>query len=195
MRHNIIIAGVPRAGKTSVSKRISALYGYQHINMDALIAAFEQNFPELGINTYAEMPSEEILSNISGRIAPFIDTMLRRGEYSENGRGVVLDVYQLLPADYVKYIDKSQNSIYYFVTAAVSIEERLQLLRRFDTERDYMYGMADEKLLESCGFIVAQSKFIRSECEKYNLPCYETSLGRDKIFEDFLYNELPKSFR
>ncbi|MCR4752122.1 MAG: hypothetical protein K5852_07485, partial [Eubacterium sp.] len=34
MKNNIIIAGVPRAGKSTVSHLLSKKYGYQHVSMD-----------------------------------------------------------------------------------------------------------------------------------------------------------------
>ena len=52
MKNNIIIAGVPRAGKSTVSHLLSKKYGYQHVSMDSIIAGFEKCFPETGVNTY-----------------------------------------------------------------------------------------------------------------------------------------------
>ena len=40
MKNNIIIAGVPRAGKSTVSHILSQEYGYQHVSMDSIIAGF-----------------------------------------------------------------------------------------------------------------------------------------------------------
>ncbi len=41
------------------------------------------------------------LEKISVKIAPFIKAMMDSGEYDECDYGVVIDVYQLLPKDYV----------------------------------------------------------------------------------------------
>ncbi len=186
MKKNIIISGVPRAGKSTVSHLISKKYGYQHICMDSIIAGFESNFPELGISTYADMSSFEILCNISRKIAPFINTMMDSGEYDEFDRGMVLDVYQLLPEDYVKYINEENCKIYYFVTADVTAEERFNILKTYDTENDYTFYKSDDELRESCIYLVEQSKIIKEQCIKYNLPYYETSKDRKKIIEEFL---------
>jgi len=35
-KNNIIIAGVPRAGKSTLSRRIAREFGYQHVSMDAI---------------------------------------------------------------------------------------------------------------------------------------------------------------
>jgi len=186
IKKNIIVAGVPRAGKSTITHMISKKYGYQHISMDSIIAGFERAFPELGINTYADMSSFDILCSISGKIAPFINAMMESGEYDEFDRGMVLNIWQLLPDDYEKHINSNFCDIYYFVTADVSGEERFSLLKKYDTENDYTYHKPDEELREGCILIVEQSKFIKEQCIKYNLPCYEMSKDRNKIIEQFI---------
>ena len=187
MKQHVIIAGVPRAGKSTISHLISKTYGYQHISMDAIIAGFERCFPDLGINTYADMSSEDILYTISGKIAPFIDAMMKSGEYGEFGScGMVIDIYQLLPADYMKYIDRSLCDIYYFITADVTPEERFDILKRYDTPKDYTYSRPDEEKLEGCMYLVEQSKLIKEQCQKYHLPYFETSRNRERVIEDFI---------
>jgi hypothetical protein len=185
-KNNIIIAGVPRAGKSTISHMISRKYGYQHISMDSIIAGFERVFPELGISTYADMSSFEILCNISGKIVLFINAMMESGEYDEFDRGMVLDIWQLLPEDYVKHINNNFCDIYYFVMADISGEELFSLLKKYDTENDYTYYKPEQELREACITIVKQSKFIKEQCIKYNLPCYEMSKDRNKIIEQFI---------
>jgi len=186
MKQNLIISGVPRAGKSTIANKISKKFGYQQICMDSIIAGFEQNFPELGINSEADMDHIERLKFLSKKIAPFINSMMESGEYDEFDKGMVLDVFQLLPGDFINYIDKSYCDIYYFITADVSAEERYTIIKKFDTEKDYTYYDSDDILQELCINLVKESKFIKEECIKYGLPYYETSKNRDKVFAHFL---------
>jgi len=188
MKKNIIIAGVPRAGKSTISSLVSKAYGYQHISMDAVIAGLERNFPELYINTYADMSSHDILINISGKIAPFINTMIKSGEYRKFDYGMVIDVYQLLPEDYIKHIDSSLCDIYYFITADVSSEERFAILKKYDTPDEYTFYKSDDEKRKGCIQIVEQSKMIKEQCLKYGLPYYETSKNRNDIMDSFIKN-------
>ncbi len=66
MKNNIIIAGVPRAGKSTVSHLLSKKYGYQHVSMDSIIAGFEKCFPETGVNTYQGLSSMDGYSGMKG---------------------------------------------------------------------------------------------------------------------------------
>ena len=186
MKNNIIIAGVPRAGKSTISHMLSHKFGYQHISMDSIIAGFERVFPELGINTYADMPSVNILRNISGKIAPFIRAMLDSGEYDEFEPGMVLDVYQLLPEDYVKHLSGENCEIFYLITSDVSPEERFAIQKAHDTEKDYTFYYSDEDIREGCEYIVEQSRLMKAQCIEHGLPYFETARDRERVFEYFI---------
>ena len=149
MKNNIIIAGVPRAGKSTVSHLLSKKYGFQHISMDSIIAGFEKCFPETGVNTYQGLSSLETLRVISGKMAPFVRAMLDSSEYDEFEPGMVLDMYQLLPEDYDKYIRGANCEIAYFITSDVSPEERFLIQKKYDTEKDYSWNVGDRELLSA----------------------------------------------
>lgn len=191
MTKHIIIAGVPRAGKSTVSQRIAKEFGYQHISMDSIIAGFEKAFPQVEIDTGADVDVKENVQSISSKIAPFLRAMMDSGEYDECDYGMVIDVFQLLPEDYRKYIDPSVCEIYYFITSDVAAEERYKLLKQYDTPKDYTYYKSEEENRRNCAEIVEVSKFYKEQCEKYQLPYFETALERERVLEEFL-NQLEE---
>ena len=184
--NNIIISGVPRAGKSTVSHLLSAQYGYQHVSMDSIIAGFEKCFPETGVSTYQGLSSMDTLRVISGKMAPFVRAMLESGEYDEFTPGMVLDMYQLLPEDYERYIRGANCEIAYFITSDVTPEERFLIQKKYDTEKDYTFYKPDEELREGAEYIVEQSILMREQCEKLGLPYYETAREREQAFRRFL---------
>ena len=186
MKNNIIIAGVPRAGKSTVSHLLSKKYGYQHISMDSIIAGFEKCFPETGVNTYQGLSSLETLRVISGKMAPFVRAMLDNSEYDEFEPGMVLDMYQLLPEDYDKHIRGANCEIAYFITSDVSPEERFLIQKKYDTEKDYSFYKSDEELREGAECIVEQSIIMRKQCEQLGLKYYETATEREQNIQRFL---------
>ncbi len=186
MKKHMIIAGVPRAGKSTVSHEIARRFGYQHISMDSIIAGFERCFPDTGVSTYQGLSSLDTLKVISHKMAPFLRAMMDSGEYDELDYGMVIDMYQLLPEDYVNHIDPEKCAIFYFVTADVTPEERYLIQKRYDTPKDYTYYKSEEELREGAEYIVEQSILLRDECKKYGLPCFETSFDRPKVLEAFL---------
>ncbi len=186
MKNNMIIAGVPRAGKSTISHILSKEYGFQHVSMDSIIAGFEKCFPDTGVNTYQGLSSLDTLRVISSKMAPFVRAMLDSGEYDEFAPGMVLDMYQLLPEDYEKYIRGSNCEIVYFITSDVTPEERFLIQKKYDTEKDYTFYKSDEELREGAEYIVEQSLLMKNQCEKYGLPYYETAREREQVFQRFL---------
>ena len=161
---NMIIAGVPRSGKSTVAHLLSKRYGYQHISMDSIIAGFEKCFPETGVNTYQGLSSLETLRIISGKMAPFVRAMLDSGAYGRSGPCMALDMYQLLPEDYDRYIRGADCDIAYFITSDVTPEERFLIQKKYDTEKDYSFYKSDEELREGAAYIVEQSILIKEQC-------------------------------
>lgn len=186
MKNNIIIAGVPRAGKSTISQLLSKRFGFQHISMDTIIAGFEKCFPETGVNTYCGLSSLDTLKLISGKMAPFVRAMIDSIKYDVSEPGMVFDMYQLLPQDYEKYLRGANCEIFYFITSDVTPVERFEIQKKYDSPKDYSFYKSDEELLEGAEYIVEQSLIIKEECQKFGLPFYETARRREKLFADFL---------
>ena len=190
-KNNIIIAGVPRAGKSTISNMLSRKFGYQHVSMDSIIAGIETVFPELGINWWWASNGEEserlnAFRNASEKVALFLKAMLESGEYDEFEPGMVADVFQLLPEHYVKYLSDKNCEIAYFITSDITREERFSIHRTYDTEKDYSFCFTDEEMLSHCSFVIERSQYLREQCIKYGLPYYETAKNRMSIFEQFI---------
>ncbi len=189
MKH-LIIAGVPRAGKSTLSRRIARQLGWQHVSMDAIIAGFEQCFPETGVDTGLSVnqgrPSLEILRIISSRMAPFLHAMTDPEEYDRQNGPMVIDMYQLLPEDYVRCRLSDACRVLYLVTGSVTPEERFAIQKRYDTPEDYTYTLTDQERMEGCRELVAQSRLIQAQCRQYGLPCRETARDREQVFAAIL---------
>lgn len=186
MKNNIIIAGVPRAGKSTVSHMLSKEFGYQHVSMDSIIAGFEKCFPETGVSTYCGLSSMDTLKLISSKMTPFVRAMLDSAEYDEFEPGMVLDMYQLLPEDYEKYLRDANCEIVYLLTSDVTPQERFEIQKKYDTPKDYTFYKSDEELIEGANYIVEQSILMKKQCEKYGLTYYETAHEREKAFKKIL---------
>lgn len=186
MKKYIIIAGVPRAGKSTVSQMIAKRFGYQHISMDSIIAGIEKVFPETKIDTDAEVDPQTNLEFISSKIAPFIKAMMDSGEYEECDYGVVIDIYQLLPKDYIEFIHSDECEIHYLLSSDVTQDERFRILKEFDTPNDYTYYHSEEENKRDCIDIVNISNYLKEQCIRYELPYYETSHNRETVLEEFL---------
>ncbi len=186
MKKYLIIAGVPRAGKSTISKKIAKKFGYQHISMDSIIAGIEKTFPETGIDTGSEAAAITNIKYISSKMLPFIKAMIDSGEYDECEYGVVIDMYQILPCDFMKYIDQEKSELFYFINSDVTVKQRLRLLLQHDTPDDYSYHKSDSYKLDMCEEIVEVSHLLESECNEYGIKYYNTSYNRNEIINKFI---------
>ncbi len=186
MKKHIIIAGVPRSGKSSISQIIAKQFGYQHISMDSIIAGIEKVFPETGINSDSDTDLLENIQYISSKMALFIKAMIDSGEYNECDYGMVIDIFQLLPMHYMQHIDSSLCDIYYLGTSEVTPKERYELLKKYDTPKDYTYYKSEDENRKNCVDIVMISKKLKEQCTIYHLPYYDTSYHREETFKVIL---------
>jgi len=185
VKNNVIIAGVPRAGKSTMSNMLSHKAGYQHISMDAIIGGIENVFPELGIQWWpCDSDDIKILRIASEKAALIVKSMLETEEYDEFQSGMVIDVVQILPEHFVKYLSDKNCDIVYLLTSDVSAEERFAIHRKHDTEKDYTYKFTDEQMAWHCRYIVERSKLLREQCIMYGLRYFETARNREKALED-----------
>ena len=189
-RNNIIIAGVPRAGKSTMSNILSRKIGYQHISMDAIISGMEAVFPEVDMKWWPSSNDEsenmKRFYNASEKIALFVAAMLKSEEYDEFEPGMVVDVYQLLPEHYVEYLSGKNIGIAYFLTSDVTVEERFAIHKKYDTPKHYTFDFPDDDMISHCTFVIQRSQFLREQCIKYGLPYYETAKNREVVFEQFV---------
>lgn len=130
--------------------------------MKSVIAGIEKVFPETGINTNAAVEPQTNLEYISSKMGPFLKAMMDSGEYNECDYGMVIDIYQLLPKDYMKYVDSDICDIYYFITSDVTPEERFKILKQHDTPNDYTYFHSDEDNYRDCIEETVLKEFISS---------------------------------
>ena len=187
MKKNIIIAGTARSGKSTLSSLISKTFGYQHLAMDALIEGFEDLFPEMNIDTHRDS-----IGHISSKIAPFINAIIKSGEYDKFDYGLVIDVCQLMPDDYLKYIDQSLCDIFYLISDCESVEERLELLDKYDDEKEYTFFKSKDQRLKLCKDLVEDTKVFKKACEKVKIPYFDTSKDRDGQY-DIILNHIKEN--
>ena len=148
----------------------------------------EKCFVNKTLNSKTSFPKnlQENIQYISSKMTLFIRAMMDSGEYNEYDYGMVVDIFQLMPQHYIQFIDSSICDIYYFGTSEVTSEERYELLKKYDTPKDYTYYKPEEENKKDCADIVAISKHLKEQCRKYDLPYYDTSHDREQVLKSFL---------
>lgn len=181
-KKHIIIAGVPRSGKTTLCSQLVQNLQYQHLTMDIIMIAFEKAFPQTEIR---HTDGWDFIKT-SKSFVNFMKIITQTGNYNKLNYKLVFDMYHITPKDYYENIDKDSCDIYFFGYPNISVEEKILEIRNFDTEHDWTSKVNDKVLLEHVKDYIEISKWLQKECEKYKLPFIDISKNRDKVINDFI---------
>lgn len=173
MNKHIIIAGVSRSGKTTLALKLSKL-GYSHYKMDSVIRGMCFS---LNINQHNWLNISPMLANILNTIIieNTSDTVFSEEQY-------VLDVTHLFPKD-VSLIDLSNTQIVFLGYDTISAIEKFEQVRKYDKNYYWSSKLSDQQLLEMIEVNIKFSKYLKEECNKYNIPYFDTSFNREKKIE------------
>ena len=86
----------------------------------------------------------------------------------------------------MQYIEPSVCDIFYFGTSEVTPGERYELLKKYDTPKDYTYYRTEEENKKDCADIVAISKKLKEQCRICNLPYFDTSYNREQVLKSVI---------
>lgn len=185
---HIIIAGVPRAGKTTVCSKLAHSLKYQHLAMDAVMIAFEEGLPEAGIRHTDRWD----LVETSKQIIKFVARMAKTENYDKFDYRLAFDLYHITPKDYFENVDKNYCDIYFLGYPNITVEEKLKEIRKFDTQYDWTSKREDDIVREHLKDYIDISKYFQDECKKYQLPFVDISHNREKVIDDLVKNILKK---
>lgn len=187
-KRNIIIAGVPRAGKTTVCSYLAKTLKFQHIAMDAIIISLEKAFPETGVK---HTDCWDFIST-SKKWINFIKELTVNCNYDKLDYKIVFDMYHITPKDYIENINKETCDIYFLGYPNISIEDKFKQIRRFDTKYDWTSKTDDNIVKKHIHDYIEISKWLQSECEKYKIPFIDVSTERDEKLKNLVRKIIEK---
>lgn len=176
---NIIIIGVPRAGKSTLANMIYDKYKYQIIRMDSVRDAFKKVFPELNINPHTAINNE--------RFQSYMKKLLKNNIYeSRELYGFVVEGCDMTAKMCKDLYGDSNNLIYALGRCRETAEEMRETILKYDTKYDWTFDMPKEELLEYCQKQITKSKELKEDCEKNDIKFYDTSFNREKVLNEVM---------
>ena len=184
-KKHIIVAGVPRTGKTfSICNKLAQTGYYQHIMMDSITQSFEYVFPELEI---VDGKTWEVgVEKVSEKLIDFLAHFVQTEKYDDLKYRMLVDMYQLMPVDYVRKINAECCKVYFVGYPNVDVEEKVQSIRENETMWDWTRKVDDDNLREKIKVCKEESQLIQNQCERYHLPFFDFSYDRDKKTEEIV---------
>lgn len=181
---NILILGVGRAGKTTLSKRIREKYSkYNLVHADSIRNAILSNLDEKYIEDFMDYQSNEFFQKV---LLDFIDDQTKQGlgKY-----GTILDGAQILPSVLSRYKNLNNTIVVYLGHGNIREDEIFQFIREFDKETDWTYSKTDEELRKEIEWFDKKNQFLLKECEKYGFKYIDTHDNRKEVLEE-VFNDI-----
>ena len=179
-RKHIIIAGVPTAGKTTLCSYLAQSLKYQHLTMDAIVKGLEVAFPETGVkhtDCWEFIPT-------SKQLIAFIKKISSTSNYDKLPYRLAFDMYHITPQEYAENINKECCDIYFLGYPNISLEEKYQQIRKYDTIYDWTCQREENVLKKHIKDYIEISKWFQKECEKYELPFVDVSENREERLKE-----------
>ncbi len=181
---DILIFGVPRAGKTSLSRLLeNELEEYEIFSIDAIRNAFGDIFPELEINDRNGKNNNTLLPNYVSKLLYWHHKILK------NNHGYIVEGCQVFPDKVKEVFDTEKSIVIYLGHGKLKPEEILKNIRKYDTPDEYSYERSDELMLQQCMKYYELEQIIAKKCKEYGYIYIDTSTNREEVFHK-LVNQL-----
>lgn len=187
---NILIMGIGRAGKTTLSKMLKdKVNSYNLIHSDSLKWAMirakdEEQYYRKNVDKQKEFEHGEYFQRT---LLELYNSSIKKDtkEY-----GYILESGQLHPKIVKEMIDFGNTIVVCLGLGDLQAEDMVDLCIKHDTEESWTYGLSREYLREHAKDWFNANEMLKDECPKYGIKYYDTSKNRvetlNMIMEEIL---------
>lgn len=177
-----IIGGAPRSGKSMLAQKMVREKQVPSFPLDALIGTLTFAAPEFNIN------HDQPFTKKSEMVWKFTEHLF--GYFLEAEDSYLVEGDCILPVHTAELIKKYPKDIRvcFLGYTDLSMEQKLNFIRTFNRgELDWTNEHTDEALLPMIDRMIEYSKFIKTECTRYNIPYFDVSVNFEethkKVYE------------
>lgn len=187
---NILIMGIGRAGKTTLSKMIKdKINSYNLIHSDALKWAMiraknEEQYYRRNVDKQKEFEHGEYFQKT---LLELYNSLISK---DTKKYGYILESGQLHPKIVKEMVDFDNTMVLCLGLGNLKPEDMVKQCIKYDTEESWTYGLSNEYLLEHAQDWFNCNEMLKMECPKYGIKYIDTSKDRkevlNKILDDIL---------
>lgn len=182
---NIILLGVPRAGKSTFAKMLVKEFpSYNILQDDAIIGAYLSASEDL----QSERQQDKEYTSITLDMQLAREISKRTFECSikyEPTLNYLLDTKSLSVEDAHQYKQKG-NIVIVFGYPNITAEECFHNIVKYDTEEDWTYIEPGWRLMRYCKAYTEDSKKFEKDAKKFHLKFVDTSYNREAVLNELL---------
>ena len=183
---NILIIGVARTGKTTLSRMIKKTFNqYNLIHADSIIWGiirgkekedyYTRNIEERKKYVHSKTMQKELIEIYKASI-----------KADNNEFGTIMETGQIEP----QYINELlENKDIYCVCLGhgnLNKNQIKELCRKHDTKNDWTSKMSDEQLEINCKKWEEKNQILKEQCKEYKIDYFDTSKNREQVLEKVL---------
>ena len=177
---NIFIVGIPRSGKSTLSRLIKEKYpNYNQFSFEAIRNGFIDSQPELGMENRNSEARKNILPKHLISFAHWNSEILSNPSLIEGSFCSIEELYNL----------KNDND--YIICLGLgtrTLDEIINGIKENDKDEDYTKNWSEEKIRNHFYNIVEEDKYNYDFCVNNNIEYYDTYLNREEVFNKIINN-------
>lgn len=183
---NILIMGIGRAGKTTLSNMIKDRWNsYSLLHSDSLKWAIirakgKEDYYRKNVDAQKEYEHGEFFQRT---LLELYNSLIRN---DKKGYGYILESGQLHPKIVSEMIDFNKTIVLCLGLGNLTVEDMVEQCIKYDTEESWTYGLTREYLLSHAQDWYNCNEILRQECPKYNIKYIDTSKNRESVLENIL---------
>lgn len=186
MYKNIIIMGIGRAGKTTLSKMIKDKFNsYNLIHSDSLKWAMirakkQEGYYRKNIDDQRKFEYGEYFQRT---LLEFFNSLIKK---DKNQYGYILESGQLHPKIVREIVDFNNTIVVCLGLGNYSVEDIVNQCLKYDTEESWTYGLSREDLTKYAIDWYKVNEMLKEECPKYKIKYYDTSKNRIECLNNII---------
>ncbi len=191
---NILIMGISRAGKTTLSEMLKDKYNsYNLIHSDSLKWAMiraedKEKYYRINVEKQKEFEHSKYFQKT---LLEFFNSSISK---DKNHYGYILESGQLEPKIVKEMIDFENTIIVCLGLGNLNLDEMVELCIEHDIEKDWTFGLSREYLKKHAIDWYSANEMLKKECPKYGIKYYDTSENREQVLNEIM-DEIKKLVR
>ena len=183
---NILIIGIGRAGKTTLSEMLKNKYkNYNLLHSDSLKWAMiraenKESYYKENVDKQNEFEHSDYFQRT---LLGLFNSLIKE---DKNHFGYILESGQLHPKLVKEMIDFNNTSVVCLGLGNFSITEIVEMCLKYDTQKDWTFGLSKEYLMNHASNWYYANKMLKENCPKYGIKYYDTSTNRLETLKNIM---------